>query len=219
MSVSVEPPERYALLVCDAQEDLLSSISDDRRDALLQNIKSMLQGARRANWTIIFTGIRFSSGYAGVPPRHRIFGALQRLNAKQGDERVHWFMEGFPGAEIVSEIAPQEGEAVFWRQRLRHDDSLLDYLRSKSITKVAIAGLKIGQGVLAAAELLADEGIMLYVARECVGDDNESRGEAVLSHVLPQISDVLSFENFRNQISQEIMLDMFVEFKRVKPAG
>eukprot|EP00931_Biecheleriopsis_adriatica_P006542 TRINITY_DN107937_c0_g1_i1.p1 TRINITY_DN107937_c0_g1~~TRINITY_DN107937_c0_g1_i1.p1 ORF type:complete len:242 (+),score=56.44 TRINITY_DN107937_c0_g1_i1:32-727(+) len=218
-STSDEPPEKYALVVCDAQPDLLASLSEERRDTLLRDLGELLEGARRANWLVIFTGLRFDSGYAGVPPRHRVFGALQRLNAKQGDERVHWFMDGFPGADIAADLAPREGEPVVWRQRLRHDERLLEPLRKQGITKVALAGLKTGQGLLAAAELLADEGLLLYVARECVADNEEARGEAVLAHVLPSLADVMSFQNFRSQISQEIMIDMFVAFKNAKRAG
>ena len=50
---------------------------------------------------MVFTGLRFPSGYEGVPLRHRIFGGLRRMNAVQGDEKVHFFMEGFEGAEIA----------------------------------------------------------------------------------------------------------------------
>ncbi|CAL1150099.1 unnamed protein product [Cladocopium goreaui] len=206
-------------LLVKAQPDLLNSLPQGSRDELLQHIHELLEGARRQKWLVIFTGLRFKSGYAGVPRRHRVFGGLQRMNAAQGDERVHWFMEGFQGAEIVRDLAPQEGETVLWRQRMRHDSSLVDTLKAKNVTKVALAGLKTGQGLLAAAELLADEGLLLYVARECVADDKVERGEAVLQHVLPHLADVLSFEDLRTQLAHEIMMDMFVEFKTVKRAG
>ncbi|CAJ1447735.1 unnamed protein product [Effrenium voratum] len=214
-----EPPERYALVMCDAQPDLLNSLPEEARSELLRNLQQLLEGARRANWQIVFTGLRFPSGYAGVPKRHRVFGGLQRLNEKQGDERVHWFMEGFPGTDIAPDLAPLEGEEVLWRQRMRPDDRLLDVLRAKNITKVAVAGLKTGQGVLQAAELLADDGLLLYLARECVADDIPERGEAVLTQVLPHMADVLSFEDFRTRLAEEIMMDMFVEFKTAKRAG
>lgn len=62
--------------------------------------------------------------------RHRIFGGLRRMNAVQGDRGVHFFMEGFEGAEIapgagpaegVGELglAPMEQEELLWRQQLR----------------------------------------------------------------------------------------------------
>eukprot|EP00933_Yihiella_yeosuensis_P045254 TRINITY_DN40603_c0_g1_i1.p1 TRINITY_DN40603_c0_g1~~TRINITY_DN40603_c0_g1_i1.p1 ORF type:complete len:220 (-),score=47.79 TRINITY_DN40603_c0_g1_i1:79-738(-) len=219
MASSAEPPERYAMVICDAQPDLLQSLSEGRRADLVKDIRCLLQGARNANWTIIFTGIRFASGYAGVPSRHRTFGGLQRLNARQGDERVHWFMEGFPGSEIHPDLSPLDGEVVLWRQQLRHNKCLIELLREKGVTKVALAGLKSGQGVLAAAEDIADEGLLVYVAREAVADDNEERHLAVLDHVLPQFADVLSLEDFRSQISQEIMMDMYIEFHSAKRAG
>eukprot|EP00438_Fugacium_kawagutii_P023927 Skav221180 [mRNA] locus=scaffold1504:29618:30043:- [translate_table: standard] len=141
------------------------------------------------------------------------------MNAAQGDQAVHWFMEGFQGSEVVADLSPQEDEPVIFRQRMRHDGRLVEALKAKNVTKVALCGLKTGQGFFAAAELLADEGLLLYVARECVADDKEERGEAVLRHVLPHLADVFSFEDLKTQLAHEMMMDMFVEFKTVKRAG
>merc|ERR1712187_258843 len=97
---------------------------------------------------IIFDGLRFPSGYVGVPSRHRIFGGLQRLNAKTGDDSVHFFMEGYPGGDIDPALAPQEKEPIIWRQSLQASGELASVLRTKGITKLVIAGLKVRQSVL-----------------------------------------------------------------------
>merc|ERR1712066_41554 len=110
-------------------------------------------------------------------------------------------------------LKPAATEVVQWRQQLLPSSNLLVPLRERAVTKVVIAGLKAGTGVLAACQLLADDGLLCYVVRECVGDDNEERRRAVLDHVLPQFADVLGVDEFRTQISQEIMMDMYVEMK------
>mmetsp|Transcript_14521 Transcript_14521/g.29502 ORF Transcript_14521/g.29502 Transcript_14521/m.29502 type:complete len:219 (+) Transcript_14521:84-740(+) len=215
-----EAPERYALVVCDAQPDLLTSLQQDVRDELLAKLRELLQGARNAGWLVVFTGLRFPSGYEGVPERHRLFGGLKRLNAKTGDERVHWFMEGHAGAEVDASLdAPQGRDVLAWRRRMQMGEELLEPLRSHGITKVVVAGLKAGQGVLTACQALADEGLLVYVVRDCVADDKAERAAAVLDHVLPQFADVMNLTEFRTQISQEIMIDMFVEMKTAQRAG
>mmetsp|Transcript_38691 Transcript_38691/g.58370 ORF Transcript_38691/g.58370 Transcript_38691/m.58370 type:complete len:223 (+) Transcript_38691:98-766(+) len=216
---NAEVTERYALVLCDLQQDFLTGIPEPRRSTLLEQVKELLAAARNARWHIVYTGVRFPPGYAGVPPRHRIFGGLQRRNAQDGDEKVHWFMEGYEGSEIVPDLAPVEGEPVVWRSRLRPSEGTGEALRSKGITKVVVAGLKTGQSVLQTVESLADEGLLIYVVRDCVADSSEERHSAVLDHVINQYADVLASEAFREQIGAEIMLDMHIAFKTAQRAG
>ena len=78
--------ERHALVVCDLQPDLLGSLPEAERERLLDHVRIVLAAARRANWLVVFTGLRFGPGYAGVSQRHKLYGGLARLNAKVGDE-------------------------------------------------------------------------------------------------------------------------------------
>mmetsp|Transcript_68483 Transcript_68483/g.222915 ORF Transcript_68483/g.222915 Transcript_68483/m.222915 type:complete len:130 (-) Transcript_68483:41-430(-) len=126
-------------------------------------------------------------------------------------------MEGFEGSDIHPELAPLEADTVVWRDRVRPSGELLEVLKAKAITKVVLAGTKTGQGILATTEALSDEGLLVYIVRECVADSSVERHEVVLDQVLNQYADVLGVEAFREQISQEIMLDMYVAFKTVNP--
>ena len=140
-----QPPERYALVVCDMQPDLLGSIADELREPLLDALRLCLGAARRAGWFVVFTGVRFASGYAGVSQRHKLYGGLARLNAKVGDKAVHWFMEGFDGSEIEpSLLRREEGDAVVWRQQHMPAPELLAVLAQRGVTKAAVVGLKAG---------------------------------------------------------------------------
>ncbi|CAK0824124.1 unnamed protein product [Prorocentrum cordatum] len=160
---------------------------------------------------------RFASGYAGLPHRHRPFGSLARLNSRQGDSAVHWLMEGYEGSEIEPSLAPETHDVMAWRQRLRPGGELLEPLRQRGISKVAVAGLKAGQSVLSVVQALADEGLLVYVPRECVADDDAGRRAAVLEHLLPQFGDVLGFEEFKRSIAEEMMMDAFVETRSMQP--
>mmetsp|Transcript_12507 Transcript_12507/g.35847 ORF Transcript_12507/g.35847 Transcript_12507/m.35847 type:complete len:219 (+) Transcript_12507:58-714(+) len=212
-------PERYALVLCDVQLDFLNAIPSEARPALVTQLRDLLQAARRANWLVVFSGTRFPSAYEGVHPRHRLFGGLKRLNRKQGDGTVHWLMEGHPGAEIHPELQPVEGEPVVWRSELRPGEGLISALRAKATTKVVLAGVKTASGVLATCEALVDQGLLVYIVRECVADNDQARGEAALQHILPQYADIFAVDTFREQISQEIMMDMYIAFKTAPRAG
>jgi len=221
--MSGEVRERYALVICDVQRDLLAKLTEGQRAELLAPLKELLTSAHRANWLVVFTGLRFPAGYQGVPSRHRLFGGLQRLNAKQGDERVHWLMDGYEGTEVDAELISTSGEQqprYAWRTTLSPGEELLAPIREKCITKVVVAGL-LGatQSVLSACQTLMDEGLLVYVVRDCVGDSETARLNTVLDHVLPQLADVIGWAEFQTQISQEMMIDMFVEMKHAKRAG
>lgn len=211
--------QRYALVVCDTQPDLLGSLAEDIREKLLANIKDLVDGAKQAGWLIVYTGLKFQAAYDGVPPRHRLFGGLRRLSARQGGQGVHWLMEGHAGAEIHPALQPAEEDIKIWRQTLCPSAELFAVLSARNITKVTVAGVKTAQGVLSTCEALVDHGALLYIVRECVADDNAKRGAAVVDHVLPQFADVLDFDEFKTSMGQEMMMDRFVELKHRTRAG
>ena len=108
----MEVVERHAVVVCDAQSDHLASLPQDVRGPVVRNVSELLTHFRRNKWAVVFTGLRFESGYPELPERHRLYGGLKRLNAKQGDSTVHWFMNGFAGADIDESLAPTEDSSV-----------------------------------------------------------------------------------------------------------
>lgn len=70
-----------ALVVCDAQPDVLGSVTPpSRQAALVYWMNVCLELARQRQWTICYTGIRFAPGYEGVSPQHKLFGGLARLH-------------------------------------------------------------------------------------------------------------------------------------------
>ena len=101
-----------------------------------------------------------------------------------------------------------------WRQRLCPSEELLHILRERGITRVIVVGLKASLAVVSTCQFLVDAGLLLYVIRECVADDSPERCSAALDHVLPQLADVLAFDDFKEQVGNEVMMDMFCEVKR-----
>mmetsp|Transcript_139210 Transcript_139210/g.444916 ORF Transcript_139210/g.444916 Transcript_139210/m.444916 type:complete len:569 (-) Transcript_139210:32-1738(-) len=208
----MDAADRFALVICDMQPDLLKSIPADARAALLDSIKPCIEGARANGWLIVFCGVKFPKGYANVTPKHRIYGGFQRLNAKMGDERAHWFMEGHPGAEIEPFLAPHDGDAVVWRQGHLPGAELREALRPRGITKATVVGIKASYAVQATCQALCDEGLQVYAVRECVQDDVPERLDAVLDHLLPIYAEIVTWEDFLLGIGME----SFIEELRAK---
>jgi nicotinamidase-related amidase len=182
--------ERRALVICDLQADALSSLSVEQRESFLNALKPLLEAARLSNWLVVFSGLRFPSGYAGVDPNHKLFGALARLNGKLGDKAAHWFMNGYAGSETPLNV--EDNERVVWRQQhLPHE--LAELLRNESITHATVTGIALA--VQCASQFLVDEAISVSIVRECIADANEKRREAVLEHFLPTYADVTSLND------------------------
>ena len=55
--------ERIALVVCDLQPDLINSLLQKERYLLALEI--ILEIARNKSWSIVYSALRFKSGYEG----------------------------------------------------------------------------------------------------------------------------------------------------------
>ncbi|KAI2489403.1 hypothetical protein MHU86_25188 [Fragilaria crotonensis] len=196
---SVATASLQVLVVCDMQPDLLGSIVPaSKRDALIDRIQIGMDVARRAGWKIVHMGVRFPSSYQGVPPHHKIYGGFQRLNAKLGNDAAHWFLEGYPGSEMM---LYEEGDTAVWRPQHLPTQELIDQvLGCKTNDQVAastpvqatVVGIKAGYAVQAVTQSLSDAGIAVYVVRDCVQDDDEKRCDAVMDHLIPVYGSVVT---------------------------
>lgn len=182
--------ERRALVVCDLQPDALGSLSAEQRTSLLTALKPLLEAARLSNWLVVFSGLRFPSGYAGVNPDHKLFGALARLNDKLGDKAAHWFMDGYAGSEICSDV--KENERTVWR-RQHLPRELAELLRDEGITNAVVSGTACA--VQCASQFLVDESVQVSIVRECVADADPQRLGAMLDHLLPIYADVITLSD------------------------
>ena len=178
---------RRALVLCDLQNDALAKLRPDERDRLLTALVPLVEAARLSGRLVVFSGLRFPTGYEGLSARHRLFGGLARLNAKLGDKAAHWFMEGFSGSELC--LAPRAGEdAVVWRTT-HLPLGLATLLHDEGVRHAIVAGPS--GAVQAACQVLVDESLALSVAAECVADADAALRQATLQHLLPVYADVL----------------------------
>jgi hypothetical protein len=101
-----------------------------------------------AKWDIVLTRLVFPSNYKGISPHHKIHGALPRLNAKLGNDKVHWFMEGHAQSKILSSLMAASARGgghddktlVYHRQEQLPSQTLVTLLQDRDITHVTIVG-------------------------------------------------------------------------------
>lgn len=149
------------------------------------------------------------AGYAGISSKHKLYGALSKLNGKLGDKAVHWFMEGWPGSEIVSDLSPQDEDkdedhvhindhdhdhdhVVMRSQHVPHE--LVSLLKKEGVQSVYLTGAKASGSVQVACQLLMDHSIDVTIPRECVQDDNVERLNATLDHLLPIYGNIITLK-------------------------
>ena len=190
---------RRVLVVCDMQADLLGSIVPaSKRQALMDRIQISMDVARRAGWKIVHTGVRFPSSYHGVSPHDKIYGGFQRLNAKLGNDAAHWFLEGYPGTDMMMY---KEGDSAVWRAKHLPTQELIDNVLgceshdevvAGAVVQAMVVGIKVGYAVQAVTQTLSDAGISVHVVRDCVLDDDEKRCSAVMEHLIPIYGTVIT---------------------------
>jgi biuret amidohydrolase len=183
-----------ALLVCDVQNDLvdpkgkvgaggLAKIVADRN--VLPNLKGVIAKARGKGWPIVYVGLGYREDYQDVlSVAPRIAKARENKVAVRG----HW------GAEFHPDIAPQAGDVVFYKQCVNpfFGTSLLEWLRSKGVVNLFIAGTATNLVVESAARYADDAGLAVSVVGDCCASPNPAWHEFAVTQILPVFGRVVA---------------------------
>lgn len=183
-----------ALLVCDVQNDLvdpkgkvgmggLAKIVADRN--VLSNLKGVIAKARGKGWPVVYVGLGYREDYQDVlSVAPRIAKARENKVAVRG----HW------GAEFHPDIAPEAGDVVFYKQCVNpfFGTSLLEWLRSKGVTNLFIAGTATNIVVESAARYADDAGFAVSVVEDCCASPNPAWHEFAVTQILPVFGRVVA---------------------------
>jgi biuret amidohydrolase len=183
-----------ALLVCDVQNDLvdpkgkvgaggLAKIVADRN--VLSNLKGVIAKARGRGWPVVYVGLGYREDYQDVlSVAPRIAKARENKVAVRG----HW------GAEFHPDIAPQAGDVVFYKQCVNpfFGTSLLEWLRSKGVANLFIAGTATNLVVESAARYADDAGLAVSVVEDCCASPNPAWHEFAVTQILPVFGRVVA---------------------------
>jgi len=188
-----------ALLVCDVQNDLvdpkgkvgaggLAKIVAERN--LLSNLKALIASVRGKGWPVVYVGLGYREEYQDV------LSVAPRI-AKARESKVA--VRGEWGAEFHPDIAPQDGDIVFYKQWVNpfFGTPLLEWLRRNGVDSLLIAGTATNLVVESAARYADDAGFAVSVVEDCCASPNPAWHEFAVTQILPVFGKVISSKEIK----------------------
>ena len=202
-AVMIEPgftinPGNTAVLIMDYENDIVGMLPEDARGPLIERAKTILKAARQAKIQIIYVVVRFREGYPEVNPQNKLFSSL-----KQSGRLV----EGTPGAEIDSRVAPQPGDIVVTKRRVGafSTTDLETILRSKNINKLVLFGIATSGVVLSTVRWAADMDYSLAVVSDACADFDSEVNRVLMEKVFPRQATVVTSDQFLKAVGARII--------------
>ncbi|WP_018546324.1 cysteine hydrolase family protein [Streptomyces sp. LaPpAH-108] len=169
---------RTALLLMDLQVAHAAHMPD----GYLPRAVRALHTARAAGVPVIHVALQLRADHVDAHPRNKIFGALPPGRYTAGD----------PGAALVPEAAPVDGEIVVHKNRVSAfaGNDLRQLLDTRGIEHVALAGVSTAGVVLAAAFQAADLDYGVTVLSDACADSDPALHDTVIGEVLIRRPDI-----------------------------
>jgi nicotinamidase-related amidase len=158
---------------------------------MLAHTRAAVDAARSAGATIIHSPIQFAEGYYEITSTP--YGILK------GVVDTNAFVKGSWGAQIVDEMAPQEGDIVLEGKRGldAFASTNLDFiLRSKGIQTVVLAGFLTNCCVESTMRSAYERGFEVVTLTNCVGATSMEEHQNAIRFDYPMFSKPMSAEEF-----------------------
>jgi len=192
-------PSRTAVVLVEFQNDFTSeggalhaAVADVMEATdMLTHAGDAAQAARAAGATVIHSPIQFAEGYHEITSTP--YGILK------GVVDTSAFVKGSWGAEIVEELAPQEGDIVLEGKRGldAFASTNLDFiLRSKGIQTVAIAGFLTNCCVESTMRSAYERGYEVITLTDCVGATSLEEHQNAITYDYPMFSKPMTADEF-----------------------
>ncbi len=163
---------------------------------MIKNTQSAVAAARAAGAVIIHAPIQFADGYGEITSTP--YGILK------GVVDTHAFVKGSWGAEIVSEVSPQEGDIVLEGKRGldAFASTNLDFiLRSKGIETVALGGFLTNCCVESTMRSAYEKGFEVVTLTDCVGATSEEEHANAITYDYPMFSKPMTASEFAGTLA------------------
>ncbi len=185
---------RTALLLMDFQEGIVAGLPEPAGSAILDRARAALDTARGAGLLVVYISVRLRPGYPDVSPRNK------RSSAAKAAGRLE---EGTAAVQIVSSLAPREGEPLVIKRRVGafFGSDLEVVLRSHDITTLVLAGISTSGVVLSTVRTAGDMDYDLVVLSDCCGDPNLEVHRVLMESVFPSQATVARAEDIVNALS------------------
>jgi len=174
-------PERTALIVYDMQAGIVSQLPDGARIA--SGCQQLLTAAREGGFRVFFTRHLF------LPNRIAGIGQLRRAMAwqKKGDpaETTPLFTPNSPSFQIVSELTPQENEAVIDKITMSaFEGTYLDIaMRDAQLQAFIIVGIALEVGIEPTVRQGLDLNYLPIIASDLCGSKSGEARERSLENL------------------------------------
>ena len=156
---------------------------------MLANSQQVVEAARQAGVTIMHAPITFAEGYNEISAHP--YGILK------GVVDGNAFVKGTWGADIVDDLAPQEGDIVVEGKRGLDTfaSTNLDFmLRSKGITTIALGGFLTNCCVESTMRSGYENGYQVITLNDCVAATSIAEHDNALTYDYPMFSQPMSVE-------------------------
>jgi biuret amidohydrolase len=184
-------PERTALVLYDLQEGILRQIAD--REKVLARAAALLQAAREADVRVLF--VRHVTLPVALMGASQMRMWLAWQGASTPEAVLSPFPPDAPQSQIVAEVSPRSGEAVFDKLTMSAFEGtpLTFVLRDCGVTTVVLGGVALEIGIEPTARHAADLGFIPVIATDACGAGNAEAGRRTLE-ALGFLGDALQCE-------------------------
>jgi nicotinamidase-related amidase len=164
--------------------------------SMLDNTRRLVEQARAAGATIVHAPITFKAGYGEIADHP--YGILKGVVDSTA------FVKGSWGAEIVDELAPQEGDIVVEGKRGLDTFATtnLDFiLRARGITTIALGGFLTNCCVESTMRSGYEKGYQVITLADCVAATSEEEHDNAIRFDFPMFSKPMSAEEFAGTLA------------------
>jgi biuret amidohydrolase len=184
-------PERTALVLYDLQEGILRQIAD--REEVLARAAALLQAAREADVRVLF--VRHVTLPVALMGASQMRMWLAWQGASTPEAVLSPFPPDAPQSQIVAEVSPRSGEAVFDKLTMSAFEGtpLTFVLRDCGVTTVVLGGVALEIGIEPTARHAADLGFIPVIATDACGAGDAEAGRRTLE-ALGFLGDALQCE-------------------------
>jgi nicotinamidase-related amidase len=170
--------------------------------SMIENTQAAIAAARAAGATIIHSPIQFAEGYNEITSHP--YGILK------GVVDTNSFVKGAWGAEIVEDVAPEEGDIVLEGKRGldAFASTNLDFiLRSKGVQTVALAGFLTNCCVESTMRSAYEKGFNVFTLTDCVAATSQEEHDNAIAKDYPMFSHPVASPEFLGALSGDQLTD------------
>ena len=165
---------------------------------MIENTRRLVEQARAAGATIVHAPITFKAGYGEIADHP--YGILKGVVDSTAFVKDSW------GAEIIDDLAPQEGDIVVEGKRGLDTFATtnLDFiLRARGITTIALGGFLTNCCVESTMRSGYEKGYQVVTLSDCVAATSAEEHDNAIRFDYPMFSTPMSAEEFTGSLAGE----------------